>query len=154
MAWGGLIGRGFGEGDPGRISYAESDFIVGAIGEELGLTGVLAVLLLYGLIVERALRVALIARDGFGKLMATGLAGRARAPGLRRGRRRDPADPADRPDHSVPLLRRLVVDRQLGDRRAAADGSPTRPAARCRTSPRPTTTPTQQQTQVVKAVIG
>jgi cell division protein FtsW (lipid II flippase) len=75
MAWGGLIGRGFGEGDPGRISYAESDFIVGAIGEELGLTGVLAVLLLYGIIVERALRVALIARDGFGKLMATGLAG-------------------------------------------------------------------------------
>ena len=74
MAWGGLIGRGFGEGDPGRISYAESDFIVGAIGEELGLTGVLAVLLLYGLIVERALRVALIARDGFGKLMAVGLA--------------------------------------------------------------------------------
>ena len=69
-----MIGRGFGEGDPGRISYAESDFIVGAIGEELGLTGVLAVLLLYGLIVERALRVALIARDGFGKLMATGLA--------------------------------------------------------------------------------
>jgi cell division protein FtsW (lipid II flippase) len=75
MAWGGLIGRGFGDGDPSRISYAESDFIVGAIGEELGLTGVIAILLLYGLIVERALRVALIARDGFGKLMATGLAG-------------------------------------------------------------------------------
>jgi cell division protein FtsW (lipid II flippase) len=75
MAWGGLIGRGFGEGDPGRISYAESDFIVGAIGEELGLTGVLAVLLMYGFIVERALRAALISRDGFGKLMATGLAG-------------------------------------------------------------------------------
>ena len=75
MAWGGLIGRGFGEGDPGRISYAESDFIMGAIGEELGLTGVLAVLLLYGLIVERALRAALISRDGFGKLIATGLAG-------------------------------------------------------------------------------
>jgi cell division protein FtsW (lipid II flippase) len=75
MAWGGLIGRGFGEGDPGRISYAESDFIVGAIGEELGLTGVLAILLLYGFMVERALRVALISRDGFGKLMAVGLAG-------------------------------------------------------------------------------
>jgi len=75
MAWGGLIGRGFGEGDPGRISYAESDFIVGAIGEELGLTGVLAILLLYGFIVERALRAALISRDGFGKLVATGLAG-------------------------------------------------------------------------------
>ncbi|WP_127479369.1 FtsW/RodA/SpoVE family cell cycle protein [Nocardioides pantholopis] len=74
MAWGGLLGRGFGEGSPWRISYAESDFIIGAIGEELGLTGVIAVLLLYGLIVERALRAALISRDGFGKLLATGLA--------------------------------------------------------------------------------
>lgn len=74
MAWGGLIGRGFGEGDPTRISYAESDFIMGAIGEELGLTGVIAVLLIYGLIVERALRAALISRDGFGKLVAVGLA--------------------------------------------------------------------------------
>uniref|UniRef100_UPI00356B517C FtsW/RodA/SpoVE family cell cycle protein n=1 Tax=Nocardioides sp. TaxID=35761 RepID=UPI00356B517C len=75
MAWGGLIGRGFGEGSPQRIPFAESDFILGAIGEELGLTGVIAVILLYGLIVERALRAALICRDGFGKLMAAGLAG-------------------------------------------------------------------------------
>jgi cell division protein FtsW (lipid II flippase) len=75
MAWGGLIGRGVGEGDPGRIPYAHSDFIIGAIGEELGLTAVIAVILLYGLIVERALRAALICRDGFGKLLATGLAG-------------------------------------------------------------------------------
>lgn len=74
MAWGGLIGRGLGEGDPSRVPYAESDFIVGAIGEELGLTAVIAVVLLYGLIVERALRAALISRDGFGKLLATGLA--------------------------------------------------------------------------------
>ena len=44
-----------------------------AIGEELGLTAVLAVILCYGLIVERALRIALISRDGFGKLMAVGL---------------------------------------------------------------------------------
>lgn len=74
MSWGGLIGRGFGEGDPGRIPYAESDFIVAAIGEELGLTAVIAVILIYGLIVERALRAALVCRDGFGKLLATGLA--------------------------------------------------------------------------------
>ncbi|WP_110180875.1 FtsW/RodA/SpoVE family cell cycle protein [Nocardioides solisilvae] len=74
MGWGGLIGRGFGEGRPDRIPVAESDFIIAAIGEELGLTGVMAVLLLYGLIVERALRTALICRDGFGKLVATGLA--------------------------------------------------------------------------------
>ena len=36
MAWGGLIGRGFGDGSPERVPYAESDFIVGSIGEELG----------------------------------------------------------------------------------------------------------------------
>ena len=63
-----------GRGRPGRIPEASSDFIMAAIGEELGLTGVLAVLLLYGLVVERALRTALVCRDGFGKLMATGLA--------------------------------------------------------------------------------
>ncbi|MEO5851459.1 MAG: FtsW/RodA/SpoVE family cell cycle protein [Nocardioides sp.] len=75
MGWGGLVGRGFGGGLPQRIPYAESDFIVGAIGEELGLTGVIAVILLYGVIVERALRAALVCRDGFGKLVAVGLAG-------------------------------------------------------------------------------
>lgn len=73
LAWGGLIGRGFGSGDPCRIPYAESDFIVAAIGEELGLTAVIAVVLCYGLIVERALRAALICRDAFGKLIAAGL---------------------------------------------------------------------------------
>lgn len=74
MAWGGLIGRGLGEGNPERIPAVDTDFIVAAIGEELGLTAVLAVILLYGLIVERGLRAALITRDGFGKLLATGLA--------------------------------------------------------------------------------
>ncbi len=73
MGWGGLVGRGFGGGQPQRIPYAESDFIIGAIGEELGLTGVIAVVLLYGIIVERALRSALVCRDGFGKLLAVGL---------------------------------------------------------------------------------
>ncbi len=75
MGWGGLIGRGFGGGSPDRVPYAESDFILAAVGEELGLTGVIAVILMYGLIVERALRAALVCRDGFGKLVATGLAG-------------------------------------------------------------------------------
>lgn len=75
MGWGGLIGRGFGEGMPERIVYAESDYIIAAIGEELGLTAVMAVIVCYGLIVERALRTALISRDGFGKLLAVGLGG-------------------------------------------------------------------------------
>jgi cell division protein FtsW (lipid II flippase) len=73
MAWGGLVGRGLGQGEPWRIPFSYSDFIVAAIGEELGLTGIIAVVLLFGLLVERALRTALIGRDAFGKLMATGL---------------------------------------------------------------------------------
>lgn len=75
FSWGGLLGQGLGQGDPGRVPEASSDFIMAAIGEELGLTGVLAVLVMYGLVVERALRAALISRDNFGKLVATGLAG-------------------------------------------------------------------------------
>jgi len=74
MAWGGLVGRGLGRGDPTLIPVPESDFIVAAMGEELGLTGVMAIILLYGLIVERGLRTALVCRDAFGKLVATGLA--------------------------------------------------------------------------------
>jgi cell division protein FtsW (lipid II flippase) len=73
MGWGGLIGRGLGNGFPERVPFAYSDFILSTIGEELGLTAVMAIILCYGLIVERALRIALISRDGFGKLMAMGL---------------------------------------------------------------------------------
>jgi cell division protein FtsW (lipid II flippase) len=73
MAWGGLVGKGLGQGDPWRVPFAYSDFIVAAVGEELGLTGIMALLLLFGIIVERALRTALICRDDFGKLVATGL---------------------------------------------------------------------------------
>ena len=73
QGWGGLIGRGLGNGFPERVPFAYSDFIVSTVGEELGLTAVMAVILCYGLIVERALRIALISRDGFGKLLAVGL---------------------------------------------------------------------------------
>ncbi len=73
MAWGGLVGRGLGQGDPTITPLGFSDFIIASVGEELGLTGVMAVLLLYGLIVERALRTALVCRDAFGKLVAVGL---------------------------------------------------------------------------------
>ncbi len=71
---GGLFGAGWGEGYPHRVPYAYSDFIYTSVGEELGLTGLLALLLVYLLVVQRGLRTALAVRDGFGKLLAGGLA--------------------------------------------------------------------------------
>src|SRR3954464_7135046 len=73
MANGGLLGTGLGRGRPDLNYYAESDLIVPSFGEELGLIGLFALLLLYLVFVERGLRTALGVRDGFGKLFATGL---------------------------------------------------------------------------------
>jgi len=74
MAAGGLFGTGLGQGHPELTYFANSDFIIPSFGEELGLVGLCAILVLYGLLVERGLRAAIASRDGFGKLLATGLA--------------------------------------------------------------------------------
>ena len=75
QAWGGVLGRGLGQGRPEILGlYGQSDFIISSFGEELGLTGMIAIILVYTLIVERGLRTALGCRDIFGKLLATGLA--------------------------------------------------------------------------------
>ncbi len=67
------IWHGAWQGRPDLVPYAYSDFIIASLGEELGLTGLLALLMLYVIIVHRAMRTAIGVRDGFGKLLAAGL---------------------------------------------------------------------------------
>ncbi len=74
LASGGLFGTGLGRGRPDLVPYAESDFIVASVGEELGLTGLLAILVLYLVLAQRGMRTAIGVRDGFGKLFAGGMA--------------------------------------------------------------------------------
>jgi cell division protein FtsW (lipid II flippase) len=73
MANGGLLGRGLGGGQPYWTPLVQSDLIFTAFGEELGLAGVMALLLVYGLIVQRGLRTALMVKDPYSKLLAGGM---------------------------------------------------------------------------------
>ena len=73
LANGGILGAGLGQGFPNLVPFASTDFIVAALGEELGVTGLIAILLLYALLIERGLRTAISVRDSFGQLVAAGL---------------------------------------------------------------------------------
>jgi cell division protein FtsW (lipid II flippase) len=73
MGFGGLFGTGLGQGQPYHTPLVQSDFIFTAFGEELGLVGAMALLLIFGLLVQRGLRAALAVKDPFSKLLAAGL---------------------------------------------------------------------------------
>ena len=75
FAEGGMLGTGLGLGHSFLIGFAvKSDFILATAGEELGLAGIGAGFLLYGLLVERGFRAGLAQREPFGRLLAVGLA--------------------------------------------------------------------------------
>ena len=73
MASGGLLGKGLGGGQPYITPLVQSDLVFTAFGEEIGLAGLMAILLIYGLIVQRGLRTAILVKDPFSKLLAGGL---------------------------------------------------------------------------------
>lgn len=73
LGFGGIFGTGLGHGEPYWTPLAQSDFIMTAFGEELGLTGLMAMLLIFGLLVQRGMRAALAVKDPFAKLLAGGL---------------------------------------------------------------------------------
>jgi cell division protein FtsW (lipid II flippase) len=80
QADGGLLGRGFDQSllrsahnGPSILPVPESDMIYAVIVNELGLVGGAALLIVYLLLVARGLKTAVLARDSFSKLLATGL---------------------------------------------------------------------------------
>jgi cell division protein FtsW len=73
IASGDLSGVGLGRGYPTYIPAVHTDFIFSALAEELGLIGGFAVIISYLIFVCRGFRIALAAKDEFGKLLAVGL---------------------------------------------------------------------------------
>jgi rod shape determining protein RodA len=73
---GGLSGRGFLKGTQTNLAFVpeqQTDFIFTVVGEELGFVGAVALFLLYLLVLWRAYRIAVTAKDPFGTYLAVGI---------------------------------------------------------------------------------
>jgi cell division protein FtsW (lipid II flippase) len=73
LSTGGAWGSGPGLGNPEMVPAGHTDFVLAAIGEELGFVGILSVLLLYGLLTWRALRAGLRAPGDYSAFLAVGV---------------------------------------------------------------------------------
>ncbi|MBL6689422.1 MAG: rod shape-determining protein RodA [Pseudomonadales bacterium] len=70
---GGLFGKGLFEGTQSHLDFlpeSQTDFIIAVLGEELGLVGVVALLILYLLLIGRGVILSLQAQDTFGRLLS------------------------------------------------------------------------------------
>lgn len=73
---GGLTGQGYLEGSQSQLQYLRvqhTDFIVSVVAEEFGFLGMLALFLVFGLLLWRVIRVADLARDKYGEMIAAGI---------------------------------------------------------------------------------
>lgn len=73
---GGLFGKGLTEGSQTQLDFLQTpttDYIFSVLAEELGFLGALLLFALFILLLFRGLRVAVLARDQFGRLLATGI---------------------------------------------------------------------------------
>ena len=73
---GGLSGKGFTEGTQSRLNFLpekETDFIFTTLGEEFGLVGCIALLLLFAVVIGYGIRIAMSSRSQFGRLLAMGV---------------------------------------------------------------------------------
>ncbi len=74
---GGLMGVGYLKGSQTNLDFVpeqHTDFVFTVVGEEFGFAGAVVLLSLYGLLLWRALRVAMLSRDPFGTYLAAGIA--------------------------------------------------------------------------------
>lgn len=74
MAAGGTTGQGLGLGHPQYIPAAHTDLVLPALGEELGLLGLVVILALYALLLHRSLHIALHASGIFSLFLGLGIA--------------------------------------------------------------------------------
>lgn len=75
MGSGGVLGKGLGQGicKYGHVPEDTTDLVFAIIGEELGLVGTVAVILLFLYLLWLGLRVVLKCQNGFSQLLATGI---------------------------------------------------------------------------------